>query len=345
MVICTISTASHLPKAACLAKSLRDTQPDHTMLLCLVERDRAGVGKLGEDFTQVILASELGLTDFESVMFRYAVLEACMAVKAQVLLWAMEEFTHEDHFLYLDSDTLAYSRFEELEFILPRAQIVLTPHHVQDECSFEGIRDNMLRTLLCGTFNSGFIAVRRSPVATDFLKWWNEKLRAFCYKDESCGLYFEQRWLDAAIAFFDVTVFREPGYNVANWNLASRALSLSPRSKYLVNGRPLRLFHFSMIDSGRDLYYLQKHLPNENPVFQMRGEYVRNTTRLDAGHSRIPWSYGFYLSGARIAPEVRRAYRELPKLSAKFPDPFSQSNAAMSCAEAALRTVQLAASD
>jgi len=340
MLVCTISTASHLPRAACLAKSIRDTQPGHTMLLCLVERDRSGIGGFRGYFSNVILASELDLPRFESLMFRYVALEACMAVKAQILLWAMREFPKEEYFLYLDSDTFAYSRFEELEFTLPRAEVLLTPHHVQDEYSVERTCDNMLRTLLCGTFNSGFVAVRRTPAAVAFLKWWNEKLERFCYKDESCGLYFEQRWLDAAIAFFDITIFREPGYNVANWNVASRSLTFSRGFGYLVNGRPLRFFHFSMVDSGRDLHYLHKHLPKENPVFQMRDEHVRQITTLDgAAHSRIPWSYDFYFSGDRVAPEVRRAYRDLREFSGKFADPFAQSNAIMSCAEAALLTV------
>lgn len=308
------------------------------MLLCLVERDRSIIGCLDEHFTKAILASELGLGCFESLMFRYTVLEACMALKAQILLWAIQEFTDEHEFLYLDSDTFAYSRFEELQFILPRTEILLTPHHVQDEYSLERTCDNMLRTLLCGIFNSGFVAVRRSSAAITFLSWWAEKLRHFCYKDESCGLYFEQRWLDAAIAFFDITVLREPGYNVANWNVASRCLSFSPGYGYLVSGRPLRFFHYSMVDSGRDLYYLQKHLPRGHSVFQMRDEYVRRINTLDAaGHSRIPWSYDFYSSGERIAPEVRRAYRDLPELQSKFFSPFAESNAIISCVEATLR--------
>ncbi len=338
MLICTISTASHLPKAACLAQSLKDTQPNHTMLLCLLERDRSGLGGLAECFTQVVLGSELRISNFESLMFRYAAFEACMAIKARILLWAIEEFPKEEHFLYLDSDTFAYSRFEELELAFPRAEVLLTPHHVQDEYSFERTWDNMLRTLLCGTFNSGFVAVRRSPTATRFLTWWNEKLEQFCYKDESCGLYFEQRWLDAAISFFDVTVFREPGYNVANWNVASRFLTFSPKSGYLVNGRPLKFFHFSMVDCGRDLLYFQKQLPADSPVFPMRQEYVRRMTALDAaGHSRFPWSYGFFRSGDSVAPEVRRAYRDLPGLACKFVDPFGESNATMNSLEGTFR--------
>jgi hypothetical protein len=272
-------------------------------------------------------------------MFRHAAIEACTAIKAQFLLWALDRFPEEQEFLFLDPDVMAYSRFEELEFVFPRAEIILTPHHVQDEYSYERTWDNMLRTLLCGVFNCGFVAVRRSQAAIALLKWWNDKLLEYCCKDESRGLFFDQKWLDAALAFFDVTVFREPGYNVANWNIASRCLTFSPHFGYRVNGRPLRFVHFSMVDSNRDVYYFRKHLPRDSPVFELRDQYVQQIKELDAdGHSRIPWTYEFYHSGERISADVRHGYRELPQLSMEFGDPFAQSNSAINCGEALYRT-------
>jgi hypothetical protein len=193
----------------------------------------------------------------------------------------------------------------------------------------------MLRTLSCGVFNSGFVAVRRSLKATHFLEWWNEKLHEYCYKDESTGLYCDQKWLDIGVSFFDVTVFREIGYNVANWNVASRHLSYAPVLGYRVNGRPLRFFHFSMINYDRDLYYFTKHLGSENPIFDMRARYIRRVAELDrGGHSRLPWTYDFYNSGERISADARLAYRDQLHFAANVPKPFGESNAAMSCIEA-----------
>jgi hypothetical protein len=336
VLICTISTANHLPKAACLAESLRKTQPDHLSILCLVERDRSKCQYFQSYFSRVVLASELGSPDFDSFIFPYPVLEACMAVKAQILLWAMREFPDEQQFVYLDSDIFVYSRFEELELRMRQAEIILTPHHVHDEDTFEGIWDNMLRTLLCGTFNSGFIAVQRSRAALEFLEWWDRKLRRFCYKDDSSGLYFEQKWLDIAPSFFDINVLREPGYNVANWNVSRRCLTtLGDSSGYLVHGRPLRFFHFSMVDSGRDLYYFKKYLDISSPVFAMRQKYLRDVDVLNTdGQSQVPWSYDYYLSGDLIATEVRNSYRSLPVLADMFPQPFGESDSALSSAEA-----------
>jgi hypothetical protein len=299
------------------------------MVLLLVERDVGSLAGLAKYFQRVVLASDIAMEGVDSLLFRYTAFEACMAMKAQLLLWAMEEFTTDEHFLYLDSDIFAYSRFEELEFALPRASILLTPHHVYDEYSYEATCDNMLRTLLCGVFNTGFVAVRRSPMAAAFLTWWTHKLFHLCYKDSNCGLYYEQKWLDAAIAFFDLTILREPSYNVANWNIQSRNLT-NVGHDYRVNGRPLRFVHFSMLDSGRDLYYFHRHVPASNPIFAMRQTYVSDLDSFDVvARSRMQWSYDFYRSGERIDPEARRAWQRFPQLRRRFADPFAQSNVGM----------------
>lgn len=338
MVISTICTASHLPKAACLANSLRETQPTHRSLVCLVERDRSALHPEVDVFSKVTLVSELGIIDFSSFLFQYSALEACMAVKAKILLWAMESFPEEQYFVYLDSDIMAYSRFEELEYVMKRADIVLTPHHVTGEEPFEGVPENVVRTLMCGIFNSGFVALRRSDNAIQFLRWWNKQLERFCYKDLSIGLYFEQRWLELAPSLFEITILREPGYNVANWNIAQRRLTaVQDSSGCLVQGKPLRFFHFSLLETGRDLYYFKKYLGPDNPLFGMRNDYVRAIQALDKSDlSKRSWSYASFHSGERIDYETRQRYRSDPVHMQNIPDPFNESNSSIAAAQARL---------
>ena len=329
MLFCTISTANHLPKAACLAKSLLRTQAEHQFLLCLVERDDSAIHQVDYHFPRVILASNLNIPNFDSFIFSHTAFEACMAVKADILMWAMLNYTQEQFFVYLDSDTFAYSRFEELEAILSRSEIVLTPHHVHDEIALEAIWDQISRTLTCGTFNSGFLALRHSQIALQFLEWWSSKLRIFCYRDPSHGLYYEQKWLDLILSYFEVTIFREPGYNVANWNISQRSVTLSPDScGYIVNGKPLRFFHFSMIDSGKDMFYFSKYLEPDSAVFELRDRYCHDIRDADRTKSvsQKSWSYETFTSGEHIAPEARSFFRSDPGFSKMFSNPFEESN-------------------
>jgi hypothetical protein len=329
MFIGTVAAANHLPKAACLARSLAQTQAEHRFVLCLVERDRTAIHTFEGYFSQVVLAADIGISNFDSFVFRHDRYEACTAVKAQFLLWAMLNFPEEQYFVFLDSDVMAYSRFEELEAILPHAEIVVTPHQVHDEESLDGIRDNTLRILIAGTFNTGLVALRRSPVALEFLEWWNRKLQILCYMEwRTRGLFVDQKWVLLALSFFDMTIFREPGYNVANWNISKRCLTACDQPKrYLVDGKPLRFFHFSNIDSSRDIYFFRRYLKADSPIFTMREEYLREVKGFDTtGLSRSSWSYGRFLSGEPIAFEARYAYRHNGQLVSMFPKPFNESS-------------------
>lgn len=328
MLFCTISAANHLPKAAVLAKSLNSTQPAHKMVLCLVERDVSAAESIADSFSQIVRAVDVGIVNFCQFIFRYSLVEACSAIKAQFLLWAMDAFPEEQQFVFLDPDIFAYSRFEELESLLPSADILLTPHVLYDEQRVDRVQDNLFRVLVAGTFNMGFLALRRSPVTLEFLGWWNKKLQALCYMDWPRGFFADQKWVLLSTSFFDLRILREPGYNVANWNIYERQLTLN-RSGYTVRGKPLRFFHFSGIDSGRDLYYFRKQLKENHPIFSMRDKYLNEVRTFDAtAQSRKAWSYDYFYSGERIH-EARLAFRNNPKLAEIFPDPFSASGAAI----------------
>lgn len=334
MVIGTICAANYLAKAACLARSLRDSQSRHHFVLCLVERDKSAVQDLETWFPEVILASDIGIPHFSSFIFRHQVMEACSAVKAQFLLWAMSRFPTERDFLFLDPDVRAYSRFEELEALLPESEvyprfpIIVTPHQLEDEHLPVGVRENTFRTLTAGTFNLGFLAIRRCQAAADFLHWWNSKLQALCYMEwRTRGLFGDQKWVLLGFSFFDMKVLREPGYNVANWNVSTRNVVVDSDDNYLVNGKPLRFFHFSNIDSDRDLYFFRRFLDGSSPVFTMRNKYLEELELFgERKLSRAQWSYGHYLSGAPIHLEARLVYRSNPQLVHRLPEPFAETN-------------------
>ena len=73
------------------------------------------------------------------------------------------------------------------------------------------------------SYNLGFLAVRMTGQGREFIDWWAERLRLFCYDEVPNGLFTDQRWVDLAPAFFDdIAIIRDPEYNVATWNLTHR---------------------------------------------------------------------------------------------------------------------------
>jgi hypothetical protein len=66
----------------------------------------------------------------------------------------------------------------------------------------------------------GFLGVSDTEQGRAFLNWWSDRCREACRWDVPNGLHFEQRWLDLAPALFpDHDRVRDPGFNLAHWNL------------------------------------------------------------------------------------------------------------------------------
>src|SRR5262249_18866696 len=80
-----------------------------------------------------------------------------------------------------------------------------------------------------------------------FLSWWAERLETQCVFDPPKGLYRDQGWLALVPCYFEYHILRDPGCNVAYWNVRERNVTWTGK-RYKVDGGPLRSFHFSGFD-------------------------------------------------------------------------------------------------
>ncbi len=103
--------------------------------------------------------------------------------------------------------------------------------------------------LSTGIYNLGFIATTRSETVFAFLKWWQVRLRDYCYYRGGTGLFVDQIWLTLAPLYFPgIYVEKDPGCNMSYWNHFERRLTQT-NGRYLVNGAaPLVFYHFSSYD-------------------------------------------------------------------------------------------------
>ncbi|HEX4864850.1 MAG TPA: glycosyltransferase family 4 protein, partial [Acidimicrobiales bacterium] len=182
--------------------------------------------------------------------------------------------------------------------------------------------------LIAGAYNLGFLAVRSSPLTSDFLRWWEERLRDLCRADAAQGLMVDQRWVDLVPTLFpSCHLVRDESYNVAYWNLHSREIGTGPTG-FTVNGRPLTFFHFSGFNP-RHLDRLSKHqnrhrVASGSPVAELLELYAR--LQFDNGYEQCSaWRYGLstFDNGVGLDPIVRRIYLELDDEDrSHFGDPF-----------------------
>ena len=324
-VLCFTSfTFSYLNRARVLFSTLRRFHPDWELVALITDEAPPGFTLDVEDepFDRVVYASELGIPNFQSWLFKHDIVEVCTAVKGPFLLQACE--SGADAVVYLDPDTALLGSLAPLEAWLETDDILLTPHLLDPNDEPLAIEDNDVATLRTGIFNLGFVAIRTTGEGARFAKWWNDRLLTHCYDDIPRGLFVDQRWCDHVPALFDkVKVVRDPGYNVASWNLSRRKLSVGKDGQILVNGQPLRFWHFTKLGEVGDAMTV-RYARDNFPVYEIWSWYKREVAR--ATDPAVParwWAYGVYADGRPIERSHRLFYRNRPDVQARFPDPYA----------------------
>ena len=301
-----------------LAESVKRLCPNASFVLCLVERQVPDAAAEFPDFDAIILAKDAGWANFDSFIFRHTIVEAATAVKPRFMLHLVELYQSESKFVYLDPDVLVYSNLIELEELLDRESIVLCPHLLRP-----GNIDMEISSLAHGSYNLGFLAVRRSQNSLDFLNWWAERLFLFCYDDKSRGIFTDQKWVDLVPSFFDAHIFKHHGYDFATWSLLGSDLRQT-QDGYLVNGDALRFIHFSGIDSGTIDKAIDWWLTDDNKstFVALYKEYRGLLSQYGQEElGKLPWSYSTYADGSPVDNAVRIAYRNRD-LWQVYPRPF-----------------------
>lgn len=316
-MICFTSFAlNYLPRARVLAETLRAAHPDWKLWALVVDEPPPATDLRG--FDGVVTAAELGLPRFRAWLFRHDVVEACTAVKGAMLCRLLADGAEK--VAYLDPDIAVFHGLAALPGLLDEASIVLTPHQLAANDAPGAVADNELAALRYGVFNFGFLAVRGDATGRAFAAWWAARLQEACFDDPESGLFTDQRYGDLVPALFDrVAIARDPGWNVASWNLSRRRLAVQADGSLTVNGAPLAFYHFSkhggVGDVMTDRYAGGNSVPHE--LWRWYGRRLA-----DHAAPAPAWHYGRFSDGTPIPRAARLLYRRRPDLMAHFADPF-----------------------
>jgi len=323
---CTIIARNYLPMARVLTESWHTSHPGCPMFVLLLDSPQGFFCPESEEFQHVPI-SELQIPNLPGFLFKYTVLEASTALKPYLLSYLFRQYSI-DKLLYLDPDILILNSLDPLREDLEEVQVLLTPH-LLSPLPDDDRRQNDHDILQAGCYNLGFLGLRNSLQSKQLLRWWSHNLYHQCIVSFEDNLFVDQRWMDLAPALFDgVRVVRDPGYNVAYWNLHERAVSLQDGPQ--VNGQPLRFFHFSGFNPDKP-WVVSKHqnrygMADIGPVRKLYIKY--RDLLLEKGWNDCRyWSYGndFFLDGMRIPASSRRYYWSLGPDVAHLGNPFSWS--------------------
>ncbi len=324
---CTIVANNYLAYARAFTRSFLRRHPEGKVCVLVVDRPQPGHHYEDEPFA-VLFADQLGIPAFSHVAFRYSIVELNTAVKPYFLLH-LHRTLGCDRICYFDPDILVLDDLSELYERLGRADAVLTPHltaPIEDRAI-----PNEREILLSGIYNLGFLGLAFNDRTLPFLDWWSRRLYRECVSEVERGLFVDQRWMDFAPAFLPaVDILRDPGYNAAYWNLAHRQVEprTPPGSGWLVNGVPLRFFHFSGYDFRRpeQISKFQNRFtfadrPDILPLFQLYAESIRTEGQEEV--QDYPYQYGRFDNGVPVPEISRRALRQVDPEGKRWPDPFA----------------------
>jgi glycosyltransferase involved in cell wall biosynthesis len=335
--LCTILAKNYLVSAALLAESFRLHHPD-VPVTALVVDGRPGDALGGLPF-EVVFPSDLPLDadEFGRMATYYDVTELSTALKPFLLQALLDR--GNDVVMYLDPDIEVFAPLNDLFDLAAERAIALTPH-VTRPIPRDGLDVREEVILSSGQFNLGFIAV--SSAASSFLEYWRDRTRLHSLIDQARGYFTDQRWLDAVPVLFEHAVVRDTCCNVAYWNLHERTLSdvdPSPNDsspddsspddsspddsgsahrdgRWMVDGRPLRFFHFSGHDA-REPYRLSRHVVRPrvrvdlHPPLRrlLRSRADRIIARREPGCD-APYGWNRTQDGILLDADVRRLYWE-----------------------------------
>ncbi|QOY88717.1 glycosyltransferase family 4 protein [Paludibaculum fermentans] len=321
----TVIAKNYLAHARQLMRSAAAQHPDWRRFVILVDRVDGYFDPAAEDF-ELILSTGLSIPESRWFHFKYSILELSTAVKPYAFehLFRLHGF---DRIVYLDPDIRIYSPLSRVTELLQASSIVLTPHLTA--ALEDGKRPSEIDILRSGSYNLGFIAVTRCAASSAFLCWWQQRLFDHCLVDLPRGLFVDQRWVDLVPGLFEnVAILRDPGYNVAYWNLSHRPITRSPGG-YEVAGAPLAFFHFS----GYDVDHPEKVSKHQNrhempalpPVVrQIFHDYGQQLLAEGLAACRNwPQAYSYFENGTGIPDMCRPIHHEEPELARSVADPFS----------------------
>lgn len=306
----TIVASNYVEMAQLLGESFLRHHPASRFAILVI--DEQAVGSV-VDGIEILRLSDLDLTAFELDLMKtiYDVMELSTAVKPSLLRTLLGS---ADTVCYLDPDIYVYSPFDDAIAAVDSAGIVLTPHVLQP-VPRDGLAISEQAVMESGMFNLGFIAVGAS--ALPFLDWWMERLLTDAVVDLDRHLFTDQKWVDWVPALFDHAVSRDPGMNIAWWNIHER--DLDPGDQHpMVDGRPVRFIHYSGYDPVvPDV--LSKHQASRPRVPHALGTTIRELADeygralIARGHLERrtgPYQWSTTANGMALTSTMRRLCRE-----------------------------------
>jgi hypothetical protein len=242
--VCTISSVSHVYKAAAMLTSCKAQHNDLLLFILLV--DGEGMKEqLKKEFAQFkfLSANDFVEADARRIFQKYDTAPDALrwSLKPVLLKKLITDF-NIDKALYCDNDIYFFNPFHFLFEGLDKSDILLFPHW---RLSDPRIDPPWFETnFKDGIFNGGSIAVNSKAIK--FLDWWAACCLYRCEVNFSEGFYVDQKYLDIVpVLFENSSIIRHKGCNMAYWNIRTISREMKNNQVMLDGKFPVVFVHFT----------------------------------------------------------------------------------------------------
>lgn len=274
----TVITSSYLAHALSVRESFLKHNPGSEFYIGVAGKRE---DLLTADTSGIYFHTDINDSRISAMQQQYTALEMTCALKPYFTSFLFDSKPGPDHLIYIDADILVFGRFGGDT----DASIVLSPHRTSTIGFLpepHPLSDISLNRF--GVFNAGYFEVRKDKEGLRFLDWWKDLMARMGYAKPDEHLYADQIWLNCVPAFFEsVYINRNPGYNIAYWNLIERKF-MEENGKRFVNSEPLVFFHYShyrfeepeRMTSFDSSFLSFQHFPELRPLYK---EYEDNVMK------------------------------------------------------------------
>lgn len=306
--IFTIVSNNYLHYANTLFESLKEHAPEADLILGLCDLITADTNcPLADDLIPI---KSLDIPQLSTFIYQYSILELNTAIKPYIIEVLMKRGYQK--IIYFDPDIQVFHSLGEMIGLLDQYNVLLTPHLtniLDDEKT-----PTELQILQAGSYNLGYIALRSCEECQRLVKWWQKKLYKGCVVDLTRSLFVDQKWMDLVPSMFEgVFINRNPGWNIAYWNLNHRNLEQQHGTKFIVDGHPLTFFHFSGFSTNSNTLSKHQNRFNKNssaPLQALCNAYELALLRNGLEHfQHLPYAFSHFADGTLIPDSARRLIR------------------------------------
>lgn len=314
----TLCSNNYLGQASLLAASFMKHNKDYHFYIGLIDQEVSSVRYPQAERLHVLPVDKvIPAAQLASMAAVYKIVELNTSAKPFYFNYFFSQYEQCD-VIYLDPDIYVYNSFSEVDERLNDFDFVITPH-ILSPIPLDGLGPQERSFMKYGTYNLGFIAMRKSEQSIAYVNWLQDRLAVLCYSEVNLGVYVDQSWVNFLPIFFKkVHVSHHPGLNAAFWNLHERQYS-QQNGVYYINGEyPLVFFHFSSFRIGdwqnlaaNQNRYTVHNRPDIKGLFEQYGvEFAEARKQFNASieciYTKRNWKQkiAYYLNRYRIRKEL-----------------------------------------